>query len=399
MKKEMIIDLQMFGNEFLEIKDIAREILPILKENLVFPALINNSYSSTFTSAKGDTIQIEKPAVFVADEFGANINLQDIGEKQVPVKLDKIADVSISISSKDFALSAKDFRTKYLESAGTAIAEKINADGLALYKDVPSYVGVAGVTPDALEDFTGARKVLNINKAPMGNRNAIWDPEADAKFLGLDALVGADKSGTTEALRMGSIGKVVGFDNYMAQSVKTHVAGGYTALDDVKATVTFANNATDSASGFEYSTVVLTSTAVTSVAKCLKGDLINMTDDNGKVYQVTVLEDSVEAVEGVVTVKVIGVLEADVTDVAVTFVDVTAGGHVANLAFHPMAFAFVTRPLDEPRSANSYVVNYDGLSLRVVEGYDVTTKKTTLSMDILYSFKTIYPQLATRVLG
>jgi len=399
MKKEMIIDLQMFTNEFLEMKQIARELLPILKENLVFPLLVNKNYSGAYSAARGDTILVEKPAVFIADEFSGTINLQDIGEKKVPVKLDKLADVSIAVSAADFALSSQDFRTKYLESAATSLAEKINTDGLELYKDVPSYVGVAGVTPDALSDIAAARRVLNVNKVPTSPRNAVWDPYADEKLATLDALTSINKSGSPMALREGEIGRVHGINSYMSQAVKTHVAGGYTALADVTAAVTFANNTTDSASGFVYSTVVLTSTAEESVAKVLKGDLINMTDDNGKVYQVAVLEDSAEAIAGVVTVKVINELLADVTDVAVTFVDVTAGGHVANLAFHPLAFAFVTRPLDQPRSQNSYVVNYDGLSLRVVEAYNVTTKVTTLSMDILYSYKTIYPQLATRILG
>jgi len=387
------------ANTFLEVKQIGRELLPILKENLVFPALVNKDYSETYSQAKGDTIQVEKPAVFVADEFGGSINLQDIGEKSIPVKLDNIADVSISVSAKDFALSAPQFRTKYLEPAAVALAEKINLDGLALYKEISSYYGVSGTTPDALADFTNARKNLNVQKVPMMDRKAVWDPSADAKFLELDAVVGADKSGSTEALRAGSIGKIMGFENFMTQAIKTHTAGGYTALADVTVGITAASNATDATSGFVYSTAVLTSAAGASTAKVLKGDLLTFADDNGKVWQCTALEDSAAAIAGVVTVKLIDEVTADCTAEAVTFADVTAGGHVANMAFHPKAFVYVTRPLDQPRGVESYVVNYEGISLRVVESYDISTKVTTLSIDVLYAYKTVYPQLATRVLG
>lgn len=73
--------------------------------------------------------------------------------------------------------------------------------------------------------------------------------------------------------------------------------------------------------------------------------------------------------------------------------------HTANLAFNPMAFAFVTRPLVAPAGVESYVTSYNGITLRVVRGYDMKYKKEMLSMDVLYGYKTMYPELATRVLG
>ena len=77
------------------------------------------------------------------------------------------------------------------------------------------------------------------------------------------------------------------------------------------------------------------------------------------------------------------------------------GSHTANLAFDSNAFAFVTRPLINPdgQGVESYVTNHHGLSLRVTKGYDQKYKKSTYSMDVLYGFKTVYPELAVRVLG
>ena len=73
--------------------------------------------------------------------------------------------------------------------------------------------------------------------------------------------------------------------------------------------------------------------------------------------------------------------------------------HTANLGFHPSAFAFVTRPLVKPSGVESYVTSYNGVSLRVVKGYNMTYKKEMLSMDVLYGYKTMYPELAVRYLG
>ena len=77
------------------------------------------------------------------------------------------------------------------------------------------------------------------------------------------------------------------------------------------------------------------------------------------------------------------------------------GSHTANLAFHPLAFAYVTRPLLNPdgQGVSSYVTSYNGISLRVTKGYDQKYKRSIYSMDVLYGFKTVYPELAVRALG
>ena len=84
----------------------------------------------------------------------------------------------------------------------------------------------------------------------------------------------------------------------------------------------------------------------------------------------------------------------------VTFIDKTSGGHVANLVFNKLAFAFVSRALALPVDGrDSYVISYKGLNLRVVYGYDMQTKKNMLSIDTIYGFAPLYPSLAATVLG
>ena len=286
------------ANTFLTCQEIARAALPLLHDNLVFPALTYKDYSGEF-QAKGDTIQVRKPAKFTANEFTDTISAQNTTEGSVLVKLDKIADVSTVLTAKEMALNIEDFTAQVIQPAMMAIAEKINRDGLALYKDITNSVGTAGTTPGTLADIAAAGKVLNQNKAPMEGRAAVWDAEALAAFQVLDAVAHADKSGTTAALREGSIGRLLGFDNYMSQAVAEDAEGGYTA----------------------------------------------------------------------------------------------------NLAFHRNAFAFVNRPLEPAIGVESYVTSYNGLSIRVTMGYDITTKKQTLSVDCLYGYKTLYPELACVVKG
>lgn len=382
------------ANSFITANMIAQAALPILQDNLVAPALYNVDYSDTFQKA-GDTIQVARPNVFTANEFSTTISAQDTNEQAMLMTLDTIADVSVELTSKELALNFADFQRQFIEPAITAISEKVNDDGLELYKYVGAYTGTSGSTPDALSDISLANANLNTARAPMMNRRGIWDPTATAKFQTLDALVGLDKTGSTAGLREGSIGRVFGIENYMSQAVKTHTAGGYTALADVTGTCDVsAANATDTTTGLTYSAVTLTSAAGTSTATLLKGDLLTIAS---KGY--AVIETTASASSGVVTAKIYPALTADITDAAVTFPDVTARSHVANLAFNKNAFGFVARPLMPMAGYDSTFLSRNGLTLRVTIGSTISTKKTVMSIDTLYGYAPLYPELATRILG
>lgn len=69
--------------------------------------------------------------------------------------------------------------------------------------------------------------------------------------------------------------------------------------------------------------------------------------------------------------------------------------YTPSLAFHKNAIALVTRPLELPLGASqSAIVNYDGFGLRVVYGYDQSSKTDTISIDMLCGVKLIDKNLA-----
>lgn len=369
------------ANSFITIQEIARAALPRLIENLVFPNLVYKDFSADYERNLGDTIQVRKPVGLEAKEFDASNGTvaQDIKETSVPVTLDKIATVDVEITAIQGATNINDLTRQFLEPAAVALAQKINSDGLSLYKDIPYIGGTAGTTPKGLDDLAKVREVLNANKVPVSPRYAIWDTSADAALVTVPAIVNAEKSGSTQALREGSLGRVMGLENYMSQAVKSHTTG-ITAATAVKVNGAVTAGATS-----------LAIDGSSLAGKLLKGDLLTI---GGKTYVVT--EDTAAAAtNAIATVKVYPELP-DIADNA----DVTlVGNHTANLGFHPSAFAFVTRPLVKPSGVESYVTSYNGVSLRVVKGYNMTYKKELLSMDVLYGYKTMYPELAVRYLG
>ena len=370
------------ANEFITLKTIARKALPALMDELVFPALCSRDLNEDFGEL-GDTVQVRKPARLEAREFDASqgVDYQDIKEESVDVTLSTLATVDVAAGAVETAVSLgseEALERDFILPAARALAAKINSDGLKLYKDVYAFTGTAGTAISSLNDLSAVRKALNLAKVPEFDRKLIIDPEADAKLITVEQLSSAAHSGDTRALRNGCLGRVFGMDVYTTQAVEKHVCGVSGTSVTLESAVSEGDTEAD-----------LTATSLTG--SFVKGDLIKIGSDS---YTVT---DGAAAASNKATVKLSPALKAYGAGTAVTLI----GSHTACLAFDPRAFVFVSRPLINPdgQGVESYVTTYDGLSLRVTKGYDQKYKKSTYSMDVLYGFRTVYPELAVRVLG
>lgn len=374
------------ANEFLTVEEIARDSLLRLQNNLVMAALVHTDHSQEFAS-KGDTVQVKAPATFDAKDWdtGDSVSTQDIKEDRVLVKLDQVADVTVEITSRQLTQNIQDFGEQVTEGAMQAIAQKIDYELCKLYKGVHHYSGDAGQTPDELADIAQARKVLNDNKAPFNQRRLVVDTEADAELLVLDAIVHAEKSGTTDALREANIGRLMGFDTYMDQNIFSHGRGTL----DIQSTPT---NITVSGAHSEGATEVDLA-GVEDGTRVEKGDIVEINEKN---YAVT--EQSPVASSNTVTIKITPGLKESLSGGEV--VERPIEDHTANLAFHRNAFAFVNRPMALPMGgAQGAVVNYNGLSIRATMGYGMSKKVNTISWDILYGNKVLQADLACRMFG
>lgn len=365
-------------NNILTVQQIARETLTRLTDNLVFPSLVYRDTGDETAAHPGDSVLIRRPVRLEAKEFNQTdgVEIQAIQEDSVEVKLDKLATVDAAITAWD-AYDEETVRRVFIEPAAVALAEKINRDGLALYKDIWQTAGEAGTAPDGLDDLANAAYALDKAGVPTDRRAAVWSPLATSRLKQIPAVVNAEKCGDNTALRTGSIGQVFGMDNYMSQAVVHHTAG---SLADSGITMTVS-----ATSG---NTITISSSSSMSLMGMCVGDILEI---EGRTYTVTA-----DVMGNGSTMQVqISPAYTGATGKTVTVMP----SHEANLVFHPHAFAFVTRPLSAPAGVESYVTTWNGLSLRVVRGYDIRYKKEMLSMDVLYGFKTVYPELAVRYMG
>ena len=357
------------ANFDFSVKRVAREALPFLCDNLVFPNLIYRETADAPAAKQGDVVSVRCPVKLEATDFNEEdgVTPGTLRPNLVDVKLDHLATVDMQVGAIEAACDFDSVVKTFIEPAAAALAQKINAEGLALYKDIPGVVNEAHEV--SLDDFAEAACILDERRVPAGNRYAVWSPSAARALKQIPAVVNAEKCGSNTALRTGAIGKVFGIENYTSQAVATHesefdgtlkAASAHTASDALAMTVTGGG-------------------------PIQRGDLLKIGD---RVYTATA--DGVQS-GAVITVSVYPKVTC-AANAAITLI----GKHTANLVFHPNAFAFVSRPLAAPAGVESYVTTFNGISLRVVRGYDMKYKREMLSMDVLYAFKTIDPALAVR---
>lgn len=372
-------------NTMLTPSVIAREALLNLYAQTVMLPLVHRDFSDEFAKV-GDTVTIRKPAVFAAQEFSSTISVQDATESSVAVVMNKHFDVSFAVTSKELSLTVSDFSTQLLAPAMEAIAQKVDQTLLGLYVDTYKTVGTAGTTPSGVADITGVGREFDLAKVPLGDRNLVVDAYAKDKFLQIPAFFEADKVGDDgSALRNASLGRKFGTDTVLGQNIAAHSNGS------IAHSGTFAVNGAVSAGA----TSMNVDGSTTLTGTWAAGSVFTVAGVTGSFVVTNNPTASGNAMTGVTFAPA-----APAGGFADNAVVTRVANHTPNLGFHKTAFAFVSRPLALPMgAAQASIVNYQGLGLRVVMGYDLSTKKDTVSVDLLCGVKTLDAARAVRLLG
>jgi hypothetical protein len=85
---------------------------------------------------------------------------------------------------------------------------------------------------------------------------------------------------------------------------------------------------------------------------------------------------------------------------ALTLIGSASTGYVRNLAFHRDSTILATADLEMPKNMDmASRVSIDGLSMRFIRGFDVTTDNFISRIDILYGIKVARPEWGCVVYG
>ena len=130
------------ANSFVTLKTIARQALPRLIENLVFPNLVYRDFSNEFHDL-GDTIRVRRPVILKAEDFDAEagVNYQDMQEDAVEVSLDHLATVDARASAIETATCIDDLNRIFIEAAAAALTRRVAERFAPLEVDI-RHVGI-----------------------------------------------------------------------------------------------------------------------------------------------------------------------------------------------------------------------------------------------------------------
>ena len=395
------------SNSLLTPTAVTREALRILHQKLNFVGNINRTYDDSFaqSGAKiGDSLKIRLPNEYTV-RTGANLSTQATSETSTTLQVATQKGVDVSFSSAELTLSLDDFSSRILEPAMSVLAANIEADALTMYQDVYNIVDQDG-TAFTWNTVLNGRKTLNDNLTPMDNqRAALLSTGSSVKLV--DALKGLFQDSTEigKQYREGKMGRSAGFDFYENTLLVPHTTG--TAAKTTGYTV----NGAVTANG---STAVTVQTGSTTFKK---GDIFTVAGCF-RVHPETKVSTGVLQTF-VVTADYVGgagsVSFAPAIYTSGGRQNVTAGGLPnsgalvkvgagngelinADMVFHKDAFAFATADLIMPKGvdfASRQVL--DGISMRIVRQYAISTDTMPCRIDVLYGYKAIRPQLAARL--
>lgn len=399
---------------------IAREALFQLKNNMIIGNMVHREYVDEFSKV-GDTVRIRKPNKFYTVN-SATMTLQNVEEDTTSIQITDQNHVAWGFTSKDMTLTVEQFSERYITPAMITIAQSVDASVMGLYADVWNILGTPGTKIADWEGVASVRTRLVENAVPSPYQFAVG-PEisqvlaADAKDLNLGSI-------GQGAWKDSMVGRVAGLQVHETQNTPTHTVGalgGTPLVDGATQNVTYATVIAQSYYGQTIDTKGW-STTVTDVVK--KGDVItfagvyrvNPVPGKGttakKVYtelqEFVVMADADSDGSGDAVLQISPpiitsgaqqtVSAAPGDEAAITVKTGTAAAsHYQNLAFHRNAFALVMVPLEEPQGA-AFTARQaaDGISVRVVQDYDMTNDRNNIRLDVLYGYKTIYPELAAR---
>jgi hypothetical protein len=402
-------------NTLLTISMITREALRILENNLAFTKRINRQYDDKFAieGAKiGYVVNARKPVRYTV-ATGQALSLQDATETQVPVSLTTQDHVDFQFSSADLKLSIDDFGDRFIQPAVAALANKIDYNGLQLYKQVYNSVSSADgeppvtppATPKSLLVYLMAGVALDNNAAPQDEmRHLVITPKMQAFIV--DALKGLFQQSTAISAQYakGQMGTAAGFQWAMDQNCPTHVNGAYVGAGAVGAAA--QTGSTLAIAGFTAGTA-LKAGDVFTIANVF-GVNPQSRQSTGQLQQFVVTSNTtadpptaVNIAPAIITSGAFQTVTASPAGGAlITMLGATGASYPQGIAFHRDAFTLVTADLPVPKGTDMASRVSDkqlGISLRIVRDYDITTDQFPCRIDVLYGWATLRPELACRV--
>jgi hypothetical protein len=400
-------------NTLLTITQVTRELLMILKNNLVFAEGADRRYENQFAVAGakiGDTLNIRLPPQFTV-QSGPTLVVQNYLEESVPLVITSQKHCDVSFSSVERTLSLDDWSRRIGQPQSVQLANTVDRSGLETYVDVYNSVLSPALSPTTSkwEVYLLAGAILDQEGTPRdGQRSVVLEPMEQAHVVTENKGLFQQATQIGEQYVAGEMGRSAGFTWKMDQNIVIHTTGQRGGTP----TVTTGNQTG--------STIATTGWTAAAALRLKKGDVIQLAgvyavnpmsrQTTGRLRDFTVTADVSSDASGNATIPISPAIilapdprqtvsNAAAASAPITFLGTANTPYAQNLAYHRRAFTLAMVDLVEPNSGRFARLNDPdaGLSMRSWQDSDINTDMHPARVDILYGWKCVRPAMAVRV--
>lgn len=217
------------ANTFVKAEQVVRQMLGVLERDTVLAQFVTrNPGQLDFRGAANDTISLRVPAYTTARtrvmRASTAIVVDDLDETKVDVTLDTHVYKAIGVTDEEMTLDILDFGAQVTAPAMGAVVRQVD-DALAVEMSDADYETVLDFDEsDPYSTVIDARKALNLASVPFSNRFLAVGANLEALILKSPQLRAVDQSGSSDALREATIGRIGGFTAVSAIGLDPDVA-------------------------------------------------------------------------------------------------------------------------------------------------------------------------------
>jgi len=391
----------MTSNSLLTINQITNEAVRLFTQTNAFLRTVSRQYDDQFarTGAKiGSTLRIRLPNDYTVST-GPAITPQGTNEQNTSLTVATQANVPVSFGTAEKTMSLDDFSERVLAPAVNRLAAYVAADLMNVAAQSANLVAnLSGSTlssPQASQ-WLQAGAALDQNLSPRMDRKIILDPVTQSRTISSLAGLFNPQVKIADQYETGIISKdTLGFDWMYDQTTTVHTVGSFSA---------------GTVNGASQTGTTLTVNAITGTLNA--GDIITIAgvyainrltgQSQGQLRQFVVTSNvasgatSIPIYPGIIPAPAAfnTVTASPANSAAISLVMPASAQYRQNLAYYPEAFTLATADLEMPTAGvvQAARANFDGISLRMIEAYDVMSDSLITRMDILYGYAAIRPE-------
>lgn len=224
-------------------------LLTSLKKALVFagPGISNRNYEGDIAN-QGDTVRItsiSRPTISTYTRGTTVIDPEQLTDAQRSLLIDQSKMFAFEVDDIDAAQAAGNLMDEAAQEAAYGLADVADQMVAGLHTDAQTAnkIGTVSVTTADLA-FTQLRRLmvkLDEANVPRTGRYAVIPPWYHGLMLERAGIVNVDQSGSSEALRNGLVGRLLGFDLYVSNNCVNVTGDDWAVQAGVPAAITFAD--------------------------------------------------------------------------------------------------------------------------------------------------------------